>query len=324
MSNNSNNQGDGSTKSNSMFSGFPGISGITSRLGNLLNTSSPPPESPPSPDNKQEDDSFKYSIGMPEKFPLKTKFDDLAMAINAKKKILENYKDLNDILILLNKSLDEYITKHTDTASELTVLQETNKGLQKKVTEIENKPSKNSADQETIDRLNAQITENAAAMLDLTETQNNNSTNLQNIGKLIDEATIEINNKMYPLNDTDITDIKKLIKTMKDKLGNDSSTTTSSRISESNDVDAYNPFGYDVLDNKSSADFKGANPMKKGGYRYSSSQMRRKSTAKRSSASGSSSSKRRRNKKRTAKKMMLGGKRMKKTKSTKRKNHKKC
>ena len=243
------------------------------------------------------------------------------MAINAKKKILENYKDLNDILKLLNKSLDEYITKHTDTASELTILQETNKDLQEKVTEIKNKPIKDPEDQKTIDRLNAQIIENAASIFDLTETQSNNSKNLQNIGKLIDEATIEINNKMYPLNDTDITDIKKLIKTMKDKLGNDSSATTSSRISESNDDD--NPFGYDVLDNKSSADFKGENPMKKGGYRYSSSQMRRKSTAKRSSASGSSSSKRRRNKKRTAKKMMLGGKRMKRTKSTKRKHNKK-
>ena len=109
---------------------------------------------------------------------------------------------------------------------------------------------------------------------------------------------------MYPTDNTDITNIQRLIDQMKDKLQN------SPVASKDND------FGFDEVYVN--------NPIRRGGYRYSSSQMRRKSTARRSSSSGSSSSKRRRNKKRTAKKIMSGGKRMKKKRATKRKIHKKC
>jgi hypothetical protein len=134
---------------------------------------------------------------------------------------------------------------------------------------------------------------------------------MNGIRTLLEEATTYINN-MYPRNNTEITDIQRLINEMKGKLQG----AQVKRIPDNFGID----FPYDQ--NSSTGD-------QSAGYRYfPSSQIRRRSSSKtKSSSSGSSSSKRRRNKKRTARKNMLGGKRMKKSKSksksSKRKNHKK-
>jgi len=199
--------------------------------------------------------------------------------------------------------LDTYIRNHANINQQLSELK-----TEKETLESERDNLKNQSNQEDlrkITELNQEIAVKQDEINQLTQQQSMDVDKMNAIGILLQEATTYIND-MYPTDNTEITNIQKLIGEMKGKLG----SVPEVREPDVDFGQVHNP--YPKIGNR-----------KEGGYRYSSSQMRRKSTARRSSSSGSSSSKRRRNKKRTAKKMMLGGKRMKKTRATKRKHHKK-
>ena len=305
----------------------PGFfSGLTSGLGNLLGTSSPPP--PPPPENQQQDDSFKYSIEISDEFPLKTEFTNLAKAINDKNDILKLYQDLLPALQYLDKLLTELGVERgvindqkRDLETRIGNLNDEKTKLQNDIDNLNNRqfgPTRDDFESNELRKKNiadalaqkdSEIASAQAKLKDLENASLVNKDTIDNISKLVQDATKYING-MKPNNKNDILEIRKLVNKMQDGLNANKEAKGYLKVDD-NDRDS-SIIG--MIDN----------PLRiEGGYRYSSSQMRRKSTARRSSASGSSSSKRRRNKKRTAKKMMLGGKRMKKTKSTKRKNHKK-
>jgi len=275
-------------------------------MSNILNyfrgrTSSSPVSAPAQPNQPQLD--FEYSNIDTIPGSLQPAFNNLKKAINDKKNILEQYKGLYARLQSMDGLLDSYINNHASTTQELDELKTEKETLVSERDNLKNQPRTNPEDQAKIADLNQKIADKQIEIDQLNEQQSLNINNMTAIDKLLDEATSYINN-MYPTDNTDITNIQRLIDQMKDKLQN------SPVASKDND------FGFDEVYVN--------NPIRRGGYRYSSSQMRRKSTARRSSSSGSSSSKRRRNKKRTAKKIMSGGKRMKKKRATKRKIHKKC
>jgi uncharacterized coiled-coil protein SlyX len=303
----------------------PGFfSGLTSGLGNLLGTSSSSSSPPPPPENQQEDNSFKYSIEMSDEFPLKTEFTNLAKAINDKNDILKLYQDLLPALQYLDTLLTKLGNERgviTDEKRALTdeivklnsEKQELERDL-KNANEIEKNGLKNELSQK-----NTEIADAKSRLAELENASVVNQTTIENIKKLVAEATKYING-MKPNDKNDIQAIRKLVNKMQDTVQADPNNVgylNANASANTNDNDRESSIIGDMTLNPQ-------NVNRIGGYRYSSSQMRRKSTAKRSSASGSSSSKRRRNKKRTAKKIMLGGKRMKKTKSTKRKHNKKC
>jgi hypothetical protein len=296
------------------------FSGLTSGIGNLLGSSSSPP---PPPNNQLEDDSFKYSIEISDEFPLKTEFTNLAKAINDKNDILKLYQDLLPALQYLDKLLTELGIERVaindqkrDLETRIGNLNDEKTKLQNDIDNLNNRqfgPTRDDFESNELRKKNiadalaqkdSEIASAQAKLKDLENASVVNKDTIDNISKLLEDATKYING-MKPNNKNDILEIRKLVNKMQDGLN------------ANKDAKGY----LKVDDNRDSA-FEFVNPLI-GGYRYSSSQMRRKSTARRSSASGSSSSKRRRNKKRTAKKMMLGGKRMKKSKSTKRKHNKK-
>jgi chromosome segregation ATPase len=281
------------------------MSGI---LNYLRGRSSSSPVSSPAQPNQPPPD-FDYSNIDTIPVSLRPTFDNLKKAINAKKNILEQYKGLNATLQSMDGLLDSYISNHASTTQELDELKTAKERLENERDNLNNQPRTNPEDQAKIADLNQKIADKQSEIDQLNEQQSLNINNMTAINKLLDEATTYINN-MYPRDNTEITNIQRLIDQMKGKLQGSQVAPIDNEF-EFDDV--YNPNPKIVDGNR------------KGGYRYSSSQMRRKSTARRSSSSRSSSSKRRRNKKRTARKNMLGGKRMKKTKSkfTKRKNHKK-
>ena len=292
------------------MSGF--LSGISNTLGfgpGSSSTSSTPPSSTPSSPNQPSPD-FEYSDINTIPVSLQPTFNNLKKAINAKKNILEQYKGLYATLQSMDGLLITYISNHASTTQELDDLKTEKERLENERNELNNRPSTNPEDQAQIATLNQQIADKQNEIDQLNKQQSLNVDNMTAINKLLDEATNYINS-MYPTNNTEITNIQKLIDQMKGKLG-------------SVPVVADAEFNFDSVYNQ----YRGiGSSNRKGGYRYSSSQMRRKSTARRSSSSRSSSSQRRRNKNKNkqTKKMMLGGKRMKKAKSkfTKRKNHKK-
>jgi len=268
---------------------------LTSILGSKASSSSPAQPNQPQPD-------FNYSNIDTIPVSLRPTFDNLKKAINAKKNILEQYKGLYATLQSMDGLLDTYITNHATANQKLSELT-----TEKEALELERDNLKSQStpeDLRKITELNQEIAVKQDEINQLTQQQSINVDNMTAISKLLEEATTYINN-MYPTDNTEITNIQKLIGEMKGKLG----SVPEVREPDVDFADVYNP-------NR-------PNRIVDGGYRYSSSQMRRKSTARRSSSSRSSSSQRRRNKKRTAKKMMLGGKRMKKTRATKRKHHKK-
>ena len=316
----------------SFFSGLS--SGLSSGLGlgNLFGPSSPSSSSsspPPPPVEQPGDDSFKYETDIPD--ILKAEFENLAEAINTKNKILKNYEKLLPALKYLKELLSKLGTERTKIENEKRVLDTKMAILEKERDEIEQnlesinsnrgqfRPIRDDFESnelrkkemnEALSKKDAEIQLIKDKIAELEKNSTLNAANIENIRKLVTEATKYINN-MKPTDDSNITQIIQLINDMQTNLGADEKDVRYLKI-DNNDRDK-SIIG--MIDN----------PLRiEGGYRYSSSQMRRKSTARRSSASGSSSSKRRRNKKRTAKKMMLGGKRMKKAKSIKRKNHKKC
>lgn len=262
-------------------------------FGNNKNNNTP--TNRPTPDSS----SFNYTASMEGLPPdLQTKFNQLGEAINAKSIILSNYKklfgQLNSIkddltgLLKANESNNQLLQ---DDLNERSKLEDEKKSLQQ---QLNNEQSETNANTNTINELNNEI-----------EKVNND---LINKNKEISDLQSSIGN-----NDVLISKIEPLLGNIQDYISNKMPIT-------GDDVTQ----GQQIINEINNLMQKNATGNQAGGYRYSSSQMRRKSTARRSSASGSSSSKRRRNKKRTAKKMMLGGKRMKKAKSTKRKNHKKC
>ena len=303
-------------------SGF--LSGITSGIGNLFGTSSPKQVNN-QPNAQPEDDSFKYSIEMPENFPLKTEFTNLAKAINDKNDILKLYQDLLPALQYLDQLLTQLGSQRIEINNEKTALESRIEDLNKEKDQLKNNidslnnnrqfgPTREDFEsnefrkKEMADKLAEKDAEIADAKSKLEALENAsvlNETTIETIRQLVFDATKYING-MKPKDKTNILELRKLVNKMQDTVQADR-----------------NAKGYLKIDNNIDNAFEIVNPLTSGGYRYSSSQMRRKSTARRSSASGSYSSKRRHNKKRTAKKMLLGGKRMKKTKSTKRKNHKK-
>ena len=285
---------------------------------------------PPTPVNNQpnaqpDDDSFKYSIEMPENFPLKNEFTNLAKAINDKNDILKLYQDLLPALQYLDQLLTQLGSQRIEINNEKTKLESRIEDLNKEKDQLKNNidslnnnrqfgPTREDFEsnefrkKEMADKLAEKDAEIADAKSKLEALENAsvlNETTIENIRQLVFDATKYING-MKPKDKTNILELRKLVNKMQDTMQAD----------PTND-------GYLKIDNNRDSAFDLVNPLTRisGGYRYSSSQMRRKSTARRSSASGSSSSKRRRNKKRTAKKMILGGKRIKKSKSksTKRK-----
>jgi uncharacterized phage infection (PIP) family protein YhgE len=273
---------------------------LESVLGSKGTSSSPAQPNQPQPDFYYSDDINTIPVS------LQQTFNNLKKAINNKKNILEQYKGLYARLQSMDGLLDTYITNHATANQKLSELT-----TEKEALELERdnlKTQSTPEDLRKITELNQEIAGKQDEINQLNQQQSLNVNNMTAINKLLDEATSYINN-MYPTNNSEITDIKRLIDQMKIKLG-------SVPVVVEPDVDLgeiHNPYRKIGNDNI------------KGGYRYSSSQIRRKSSARRSSSSRSSSSQRRRNKKRTARKKMLGGKRMKKTKSkfTKRKHHKK-
>lgn len=241
-------------------------------------------------------EDFNYTGNIPGY--LKPTFDKLTIAVNNKKNLLTEYSKLPDLLKDLENLINNYITKQSNFDKDL-------ESEKQKVADLKNQQQA-TADKTQRDNLQSKIDEHEKTIETLKQQQQiTTNTDLSAINAFSD-ALIKYINDMPPNTPID----KNLLDRLKAKLGQVNQKQTVKNVDE----EAF--------------DFTEENPMinrlSEGGYRYSSSQMRRKSTARRSSASGSSSSKRRRNKKRTAKKMMLGGKRMKKAKSTKRKNHKKC
>ena len=293
------------------MSGFFGDIGKSFGFGR--NGSQPPDATPNTPSvsgPNQPSPDFEYSDINTIPVSLQPTFNNLKKAINAKKNILEQYKGLYATLQSMDGLLITYISNHASTTQELDDLKTEKERLENERNELNNRPSTNPEDQAQIATLNQQIADKQNEIDQLNKQQSLNVDNMTAINKLLDEATNYINS-MYPTNNTEITNIQKLIDQMKGKLG----SVPVVADAEFNFDSVYNPYREIGSSNR------------KGGYRYSSSQMRRKSTARRSSSSRSSSSQRRRNKNKNkqTKKMMLGGKRMKKAKSkfTKRKNHKK-
>lgn len=243
---------------------------------------------------------FNYTGVIPAS--LNATFKKLTDAVNSKKNLLTEYSKLPALLKDLDKLLNTYITNQ----------EQFDKDLESEKQKVENLKNQQqaTADQALKNQLQTEIDSHKATIRDLQQQkQIATDTDLLAINAFSD-ALIKYINDMPPNTPID----KNLLDRLKAKLGQVNQKQTVENVDQEEfDFQGHNP----TIDINRIADTE-------GGYRYSSSQMRRKSTARRSSASGSSSSKRRRNKKRTAKKMMLGGKRMKKAKSIKRKNHKKC
>ena len=276
----------------------------------ILQRNSPSTSTPSASQSNQPDPDFYYSDINTIPDSLHPTFNNLKKAINDKKNILEQYKSLYATLQSMDGLLGKYITDHATTTRELDELRTEKQRLEEEKENLINQPRTNPEDQAKIVELNKKIAEHQDEINQLTQQQLLNVNNMNGIRTLLEEATTYINN-MYPRNNTEITDIQRLINEMKGKLQG----AQVKRIPDNFGID----FPYDQ--NSSTGD-------QSAGYRYfPSSQIRRRSSSKtKSSSSGSSSSKRRRNKKRTARKNnMLGGKRMKKSKSKsyKRKNHKK-
>ena len=284
------------------------MSNLLTSIGNTLGfgrRGSPPTSTPSASQPNQPSPDFNYSDINTIPATLREAFEKLRDAINNKKGILKGYEGLYARLQSMDGLLDTYISNHANTITAVSTLTKEKKDLEIERDDLLKQPRSDPADQAKIAKLNEEIEGKKSEIELLNQQQSLDAGKMNAIGILLQEATDEIS-AMYPKNDKDITNIQKLIDEMNRKLGSDPVV----KEPEVDFVDVYNPQNTNRINTV-------------GGYRYSSSQMRRKSSAKRSS-SGSSSSKRRRNKKRTAKKMMLGGKRMKKAKSIKRKNHKKC
>lgn len=248
---------------------------------------------------------FNYTGNIPAY--LKPTFDKLTTAVNNKKNLLTEYSKLPDLLKDLDNLLNTYITNQEQFDNDL-------KAEKKTVADLKNQQQA-TADEKLRKDLQSKIDEHEKTIETLKQQQQTaTNTDLVAINEF-SNALIKYINEMPPNAQID----QKLLDRLKAKLSqvNQTKQTDYGNIYDDNDR------GNDIAGSDDDIN-KSVTRLSEGGYRYSSSQMRRKSTARRSSASGSSSSKRRRNKKRTAKKMMLGGKRMKKAKSIKRKNHKKC
>ena len=248
---------------------------------------------------------FNYTGVIPAS--LNDTFKKLTDAVNSKKNLLTEYSKLPALLKDLENLINNYITKQSNFDKDL-------ESEKQKVENLKNQQQA-TADQTLKDKLQTEIDSHKATIRDLQQQQQiTTNTDLSAINAFSD-ALIKYINDMPPNTPID----KNLLDRLKAKLSqvNQTKQTDYGNIYDDNDR------GNDIAGSDDDIN-KSVTRLSEGGYRYSSSQMRRKSTARRSSASGSSSSKRRRNKKRTAKKMMLGGKRMKKAKSIKRKNHKKC
>jgi predicted nucleic acid-binding Zn-ribbon protein len=242
--------------------------------------------------------SFNYKASMDGLPPdLQNKFNQLGEALNAKSAILSKYKNLFPQLELIKESLTGLLKAN----------ESINKTLQDDLNgRIKLEDEKNSLQQQ-LDKAKSDSSNDAGIITDLND-------QLKNVNDRIRENDQEIASLKSTIgnNDALISKIEPLLGNIQDYISNNMPIT-------GDDVTQ----GQQIINEINTLMQNNARGIQSGGYRYSSSQMRRKSTARRSSSSRSSSSQRRRNKKRTAKKMMLGGKRMKKTKSTKRKNHKK-
>lgn len=305
--------------------------GFFSGFTNLFGQNSATPSSNNGPNTQIEDDSFKYDTDIPD--ILKDEFENLAKAINTKNKILKNYEKLLPSLQYLEQLLTKLGAQRIEIENDKSNLESKMAILEKERDEIkQNLENINSNRQfgptrddfesnelrkkemsDALTKKDAEIELIKDKIEELEKNSELNATNIENIRNLVIEATKYIN-KMKPTDDSNITQIIQVINKMQNDLNADKNDVRYLKVDDNNGRDS------SIIDMTTNP----INRLSEGGYRYSSSQMRRKSTARRSSASGSSSSRRRGNKKRTARKMMLGGKRMKKAKSTKRKNHKKC
>lgn len=303
--------------------------GFFSGFTNLFGQNSATPSSNNGPNRQIEDDSFKYDTDIPD--ILKDEFENLAKAINTKNKILKNYEKLLPALQYLEQLLTKLGAQRIEIENDKSNLESKMAILERERDEIkQNLENINSNRQfgptrddfesnelrkkemsDALTKKDAEIESIKDKIEELEKNSELNATNIENIRNLVIEATKYIN-KMKPTDDSNITQIIQVINKMQNDLNADKNDVRYLKVDDNNDRDS------SIIDMTTNP-----NINKIGGYRYSSSQMRRKSTARRSSSSGSSSSKRRRNKNKNTKKIMLGGKRMKKTKSTKRKNHKK-
>jgi len=239
-------------------------------------------------------------------------FNKLAFAINKKKKILENYRGIFQLLTNLQVSLTEYKNKHDTMNAQLESLENEKKNLENELNETRQNTPPNT---ERINYLEEEIASKDAEISRITADYALNKDYIDAIKKLLNETALYIDS-MYPTENEDDNDndnankLKALINEMQRQISEPSIDIS--------DVHSDNPYGTNNLDIN--------NPLfrlRRGGYRYdSSSNLRRKSRTNskksNSSASASSQNKAKKYKKnKNTKKILGGGKRrkMRKTKS---------
>jgi hypothetical protein len=254
--------------------------------------------------NLNSDNMSKLPVG------LRESFNNLTSAINKKKKILEKYKGIFQLLTTLQTSLTEYKNNHVMMNEEIATVKNEIDRLQRELNETkQNTPLNN----KRITDLKEEIESKTDEISRIRGENALNQDNINAINELLNETAEYIDN-MYPTGkeDDNVDNLKSLIGKMQNEIS-----------------DVRVDFGeiYDGNDRKNY----GTNLFRKGGYRYdSSSNLRRKSrtrsNSKKSNSSASASSQnnaKKYKKNKNTKKILGGGKRrkMRKTKSKRGSKH---